>query len=244
MNNTRQNLALKFLSGEGIEIGALHCPLDLPGNAKAIYVDRISKKEAIKQFPELNPSKIVTVDVVTDGFSLAAFQNKAFNFVIANHVLEHSPNPLGVLSNWTRILRNGGTLFISVPIASKCFDRGRKLTKLEHFIEDQKLHKQGNINKLSDKNLEHYIEWVSISEPAILKPSKWRWLLNKYKSKKTCITAAKNLQQSNIEIHFHTFTVKSLKQLLNYLPNIIDRKITIRHIEAVGIEVIALVQVI
>jgi ubiquinone/menaquinone biosynthesis C-methylase UbiE len=34
------------------------------------------------------------------------------DFVIANHLLEHLPDPIGALKEWYRVLRAGGTLFL------------------------------------------------------------------------------------------------------------------------------------
>ena len=42
-------------------------------------------------------------------------QDQRFGFVILNHVLEHIADPLGVLRQIARALRDDGTLFISVP---------------------------------------------------------------------------------------------------------------------------------
>jgi SAM-dependent methyltransferase len=42
-------------------------------------------------------------------------QDRRFRFVILNHVLEHITNPLGLLRQIARTLRDDGALFVSVP---------------------------------------------------------------------------------------------------------------------------------
>ncbi|MCP6623602.1 class I SAM-dependent methyltransferase, partial [Klebsiella pneumoniae] len=78
------------------------------------------REENIRKFPELDAASIVPTDYLEDGFTLASIPDCSQDFVIANHVLEHASNPLQVLSNWARVLRPGGTLFITVPIGSRC----------------------------------------------------------------------------------------------------------------------------
>ena len=59
---TRMNRALlasKYLSGAGIEIGALHVPLKVGRSASVKYVDRLSKRELRKLYPELDSYDIV-----------------------------------------------------------------------------------------------------------------------------------------------------------------------------------------
>jgi len=76
----------------------------------------------IKRFPELNASEIVVTDCIDDGFNLTTIPEESQDFLIANHVLEHAPNPIQVLINWTKVLKRNGIFFITVPIGKKCFD--------------------------------------------------------------------------------------------------------------------------
>jgi hypothetical protein len=61
----------RYLSGDGIELGALNSPLDLSGNtrvARVRYGDRWDKAEVLHHFPELqsDSSTIVETDVKCD----------------------------------------------------------------------------------------------------------------------------------------------------------------------------------
>ncbi|MBF0297432.1 MAG: methyltransferase domain-containing protein [Oligoflexia bacterium] len=211
----RDRLSNRYLNGTGIEIGALHRPLWTSKYAKVLYLDRMDKDAAIKIFPDLQ-SEIIIPDIIADGFTLAEITNNQYQFCIANHVLEHSPNPLQVLKNWIRVLAPNGILFFSVPLAQKCFDRGRAITSLEHLIYDYQIYSQNDLYEIAKKNREHYHEWLMISDPNIYKsrgakplnysPQKINELLDKMTLK-------------NAEIHFHTFTFSSLKRLIKYFVN-------------------------
>lgn len=96
----RTMLARKYLSGKGLEVGAMNAPVRLPRNTTVQYVDIATREESIQKFPELDPSDIVDIDYIANGFTLQGVPDGQFDFLIANHVLEHSPNPIGVLVRW------------------------------------------------------------------------------------------------------------------------------------------------
>jgi SAM-dependent methyltransferase len=163
----RREFSLLYIRGRGLEIGALHDPLPVRDGVVVEYVDVCGRQESIAKFPELDADKIVNPTHICDGFLLSSIPNSSQDFVIANHVLEHSPDPLRALTNWTRVLRPNGVLFTSLPIAEKCFDKGRVLTTLEHLVEDFELTTKGDYAALSERNRHHYEEFLTISNAAV-----------------------------------------------------------------------------
>lgn len=99
MAEFKTHISFNQLSGEGVEFGALHNPLPVdPDKAHVLYVDRLSREQALEVFPELgevgdlfkDPDLIV--DFNTDDLSsLAKYE---FDFYIANHFIEHLVNPI------------------------------------------------------------------------------------------------------------------------------------------------------
>jgi SAM-dependent methyltransferase len=62
--------------------------------------------------------------------------DRSEDFILSSHVLEHLPNVIGAFLEWDRIVRNGGYVFMIVPLkGSLPQDAGRKLTPLDHFVE-------------------------------------------------------------------------------------------------------------
>lgn len=211
----REKIAQQFLCGEGIEIGALDKPLDLPKSVKVTHVDVATQQESEAKFPQLK-GKIVKAEIIDDGFKLLSVQEKSQDFLIANHVLEHSSNPIQTLMNWGRCLKIGGLLFITIPIAAHCFDRGRKLTTLEHMIEDYRVG-YNNYRQLQERNKEHYAEWISISEPNIFKQDGLpRNNLSRIELLKRVNLLAEQNDERDAELHFHTFSNKSFEKLLKH----------------------------
>ena len=56
--------------------------------------------------------------------------------MIASHVFEHVANPLALLADVHRVLRDGGTLLLMLPDRHRTFDRDRTPTPLSHLIEE------------------------------------------------------------------------------------------------------------
>jgi predicted SAM-dependent methyltransferase len=171
--------------GSGIEIGALNLPLELPRSARVRYVDRLTAPELRKQYPELKAYKLVNVEIIDDGETLAAIGDASQDFVIANHFLEHCENPVKAMTNFVRVLREGGTLFLSIPDKRYTFDRKRELTSFSHLVQD---FTEGPALSRS----EHLRDWVTNVENQL--------------SEENIQRRIKELESANYSIHFHVWT--------------------------------------
>jgi SAM-dependent methyltransferase len=202
----RSRCAHRYLQGEGLEIGALHFPLKVPPRARVRYVDRAPREQSIRDFPELDPTKIVEPDFIEDGFALTSIPAASQSFVIACHVLEHAPNPLQTLESWWRVLAPHGVLFVIVPVREHCFDRDRPLTSVAHMVDDYELCASVGSDALTQRNIQHYIEWLTVSIPNIQKSPP--------PSPESVASKAKEMAEQRDEIHFHTFSTQSFRELL------------------------------
>ena len=106
-NNFRFDMysATKYLVGQGIEVGALHQPLWTSERASVRYVDRLDVPALRRHYPELGALELVKVDIVDDGEKLSSLPDGQFDFIIANHMIEHTENPLGTIRNHLRKIR-------------------------------------------------------------------------------------------------------------------------------------------
>lgn len=133
---SRESIAQIYLSGNGIEIGALHCPLPMPRTAHVKYVDLMSVALLRERYPELKSLKLVPVDIEDDGESLGTIQDNTQDFVVANHFIEHCENPVAAFSTMFRVLKQGGVLYLAIPDKRYTFDKDRDVTPLEHVMKD------------------------------------------------------------------------------------------------------------
>jgi SAM-dependent methyltransferase len=127
-----------LLHGEGLEIGALHYPLVVPGAASVSYLDVEDETRLRQLFPELADEALVTPDWLGDVgcASVPSLTGRRFDFIVMNHVLEHVANPIQVVANvWTGLVE-GGLLALSVPDKAFTFDRARRLTSFEHLLSE------------------------------------------------------------------------------------------------------------
>jgi SAM-dependent methyltransferase len=155
-----------LLSGNGLEIGAFNEPATLPASCSVKYFDAISKEEATKLFPEINPDILVNVDYIgnLDTPGLVDFPDNNFDFVIMNHVIEHLANPIKTIGDLFRILKHGGKVVISAPDKDYTFDKNRKLTSISHLFEEY----NNNVTEVSD---EHYIDFIKAVHPELMQLS-------------------------------------------------------------------------
>jgi SAM-dependent methyltransferase len=154
----RDDLACRYLRGDGIEIGALHRPLRMPRSARVRYVDVLSREELLATHTSAvygNPKWVADTDVIDDGERLSTFADGSLDFVVANHMIEHTDDPIAALTQLVRVLRVGGTLFLTLPDARHTFDALRPRTTVEHLIRD---HSDGPAISRED----HYREWAAV----------------------------------------------------------------------------------
>ncbi len=153
-----------MLSGSGLEIGALHEPAVVPGDARVRYFDAMNERDAAALFREIPPERFVKVDFVgdLDSDGLGQFQDGSFDFVVINHVLEHVANPVKAVREVFRICRKGGIVIIAIPDKEFTFDRGRELTSWEHLWADY-------INDTRVSDDAHYESFLRSAAPHVFK---------------------------------------------------------------------------
>jgi len=124
LKTVREDLAARYLRGDGLELGALNLPLRLPAGARVRYVDRKAVPE--EDWPEMAGQGFAPVDVVDDAQTLATVPDGSQDFVVANHVLEHLEDPIAALEAFARVLRPGGVAYIALPEHERTFDAPRE----------------------------------------------------------------------------------------------------------------------
>lgn len=195
----RDAVAATYLKGNGIEIGALHNPLKVSEKARVTYLDRMSVVDLRIQYPELAKENLVVVDIIDDGEHLATVADNSQDFVIANHFVEHSQNPLLAISNMFRVLKNRGVLYIALPDKRYSFDADRPVTSLDHLLRD---FREGP--EWSRKG--HFEEWVRLVSK-----------LDNHEEREHLVNT---LMEINYSIHFHVWSQKEMVEMIQYLQTV------------------------
>ena len=131
----RRSVADHYLKGKGIEIGALHNPLNVPDTIRVQYVDRMSVADLKKHYPELSDLPLVEVDILDDGEELTRIPSASQDFVIANHFIEHCQNPIKTIQSMLRVLKPTGILYLGIPDKRYTFDVHRPLTTIRPSLK-------------------------------------------------------------------------------------------------------------
>ncbi|HTE27556.1 hypothetical protein [Flavitalea sp.] len=230
----REAIAKKYIRGEGIEIGALHKPLAIDTRmAKVRYLDYKTMEENRKRYPELAKEDIVETAIIDDGFILSSLLPDSVDFVIANHALEHSPDPYGTLEIWLSRLKIGGVIYVTVPIAEKCYDKGRPLTSMAHLANDHYAFMNLDKDAILETTASHLKEFIAISganirtmnniEPAapglddklhVKLMQKLVVAFNAADTYSDIISAHINCINRVYDIHYHTFSPTSYENFL------------------------------
>jgi SAM-dependent methyltransferase len=188
----RTGLAGKFLFGNGIEIGALQRKLAVPEGCQVRYVDRMPLDELLRHYPELAGFPLQSPDIIDDGEKLDKVADHSQNFVIANHFLEHSRNPIQTLFNLARVLTSGGTLYMAVPDKRYTKDFPRSETSYESLKQTLQTGKRDDVEQAYQ---EWAVCWEGAREPDVT-------------------SIAEKLKVQDYSIHFNVWTLSGLLQLL------------------------------
>ena len=204
----RDYAAIRYLEGNGIEIGALHNPSKMPPKANVTYVDYITSEEARDRYPDI-AENIASKIVVDDGEKLKNFANGSLDFIVANHFLEHTRDPIGTIKVHLSKLRPGGILIYALPDKRYSFDAPRPVTPFQHLVID---HEHGH--ETSDYH--HYLEYV------------------RYVDRVDGVSAieahARILIEMDNRIHFHVWDADSIRELFAGIRKYCSGKFTITEI--------------
>ena len=216
----RRRVARQVLRGSGIEIGALHNPLKVPAWVKVSFVDRMGVDDLRAQYPELADKPLVTVDVIDDGERLGKFAAGSQDFVIANHFLEHTQDPIGTLESHLRVLKPGGILYMAIPNRHVTFDKDRPPTPWEHFVKD---HVEGAAWSFED----HLIEYVELVEKRTGQDRDDR---------------LRDMKRINYSIHFHVWNEAEFRSFLDKSIEQFKLPCEVQYCQHLQVEILAILR--
>lgn len=180
--------------GRGLEIGALNAPFPFQPGAEVLYSDLLTREQVAAMYPG---SRLP--DIRSDSESFPGIESGSFDFVVANHVLEHVTSPIDALREWGRIVRDGGLLMLALPDKRYTFDAPRKRTTLAHLIADAESNSDPR-----DRNYAHLEEWATHVEKLAPGSEEWRrWVEDQY--------------TGGYAVHNHVWVARDVLELIRYV---------------------------
>jgi hypothetical protein len=141
--------------GFGVEIGPSHDPIAPKRDGFKVHViDHASREELLAKYAThvgLALDRIEEVDFVWRGQSYVELTGhpRHYSWIIASHVIEHTPDLIAFLADCDSILKDGGVLSLVIPDKRYCFDRFRPVTGLARVVDAhmsaQKIHTPGAV---------------------------------------------------------------------------------------------------
>lgn len=177
--------------------------------AKVRYVDRMDVDSLRRHYPELAELPLVPVDIIDDGERLETITAASQDFVIANHFLEHTQDPIGTMKRHVSVLKPGGILYTAVPDKRWTFDVKREETPLEHLIKD---YKDGPLWSY-DGHVREYAALVDGLDGAALEDR------------------IRFIKETSYSIHFHVWSESSYRKFLEYLSGPAGLPVEIVHFQ-------------
>ena len=142
-NKTRREKILHHIdkNGLGIEIGPSYNPVAPKSDGFQVQIiDLANKQILVQKYKDegVNLDNIEEVDFVWNGESYSELTGKTkfYNWIIASHVIEHTPDLIHFLNECDSILKDDGVLSLAVPDKRLCFDHFRPLTGIARIIDN------------------------------------------------------------------------------------------------------------
>jgi|SRR5215469_697011 len=213
MDRSKFLRSLVHICGCGLEIGPSYNPVVTKASgARVEILDHASTEEIRAKYrsvSNVDTNQIEDVDFVMDGRRMRDVVGKqsAYDYIIASHVIEHTPDMVSFLQDCEWLLKTGGRLLLAVPDKRFCFDVYRPTSTtgdvLQAFLEQRKRHTPG-------KAFDH------VSSIANLTPEGERVLAHSLTDAYSLFTA---MQSSNDyhDVHAWQYTPSSFRLILQDL---------------------------
>lgn len=127
-------------AGNGLEIGPSHNPVAPKKSGYRVHIiDHLSREDLIRKYTDHGVvlDNIEEVDFVWSGepFAELTKRPKFYDWIIASHVIEHTPDLIGFLAECDSILKDSGVVSLAVPDARFAFDCFRPLTGIAPVLD-------------------------------------------------------------------------------------------------------------
>lgn len=161
----RQRFVTKYASfaGPGLEIGPSHSPLASKSKGYNVEILDHADQATLRQkyvATEVDVNNIEHVDHVWRGEPLSTTigRKACYEWIIASHLVEHTPDFVGFLIECESLLTKSGNLILVVPDKRYCFDHYQSLTSTGDVLD---AHNMGLTKPSPGRVFDHHANAVS-----------------------------------------------------------------------------------
>jgi SAM-dependent methyltransferase len=146
------------LQGVGLEIGPSHNPIAPKREGYNVHIlDHASASELKEKYKDHNVQveNIEEVDFVWSGERLPELIGSvhSYDWIIASHVIEHTPDLIAFIRDCENLLKPGGVLALVVPDKRYCFDSLSNVTLTGEVLD---AHQQNRTRPSPGKVFDHF----------------------------------------------------------------------------------------
>lgn len=141
-------------NGLGLEIGPSFNPVAPKKDGYHVeIIDHMSRDGLIEKYKNdsVKANNIEEVDFVWGGepYTELTGHHKHYDWIIASHVIEHTPDLIGFLNECDSVLKDDGVVSLVIPDKRYCFDHFRPISGLssviDHHIQKNTIHTPGKV---------------------------------------------------------------------------------------------------
>lgn len=150
-----------------LEVGALNTPTIRPGECATSFLDWFSTEELQNRHadnPAVSVDDIAAIDFVVKSRDFARMVTEPVDLAIANHVIEHVPDPIHWLDQLRQCVKPGGLLFLSIPDRRYTFDYFRRESDA---VEVVRANVEGHERPTADAIARHLYYLTKVSHESI-----------------------------------------------------------------------------
>jgi hypothetical protein len=174
-NVTREQKLLHAIdkSARGVEIGPSHSPVAPKRKGfRVTTIDTLSKQGLIDKYKNhgVELESIEDVDFIWRGerYPELLGERNSFGWVVASHVIEHTPDIVAFLNDCDELLTDTGVLSLAVPDKRYCFDHFRPVSGLARVLDS---HFSRLTNHTAGSIAEYMLNAVSLGGQIAWSPS-------------------------------------------------------------------------
>lgn len=221
----REEIILKYIdkNGRGLEIGPSHNPVAPKHKGFNVEIlDHLNKEDLIKKYEahEVQTQNIEEVDYIWNGepYSELIGEKNHYDWIIASHVIEHTPDFIDFINQCDSILKADGVLSLAVPDKRYCFDHFRPITGISKIIDNHlDSHSKHTIGSVVDFKLNTVSKSNQIAWGSNTSGNNFKFL---YKPNDVVEYFENADLDSYVDVHAWCFTPHSFRLLIQDLNNL------------------------